>query len=193
MKVKIIIFLFVFLFLASAAYACFFKSDCPTGFQCVTPKGKLKGSCEPEKKTPNTYLPQEPTAVLPEEVKTDKKCIWNMDCPSGGYCVRTPGFTEGICWEKRKTQEGLHSLKEEVKACRFTSDCTKGQSCRRARGSLEGICEETTYSGDQTQRNPIFDPSPQDVKRCLMDTDCGLNASCIQDGHSVYGTCRAKK
>ena len=183
--IGLILLILVFFMFSFYAHACFFKSDCPDGYQCVTEKDTVRGSCQPDQNAPDKE----------KLLKSDVKCSWNMDCPVGNRCVKSPGSAQGICWENKTSADGKND--SGYKECMFNSDCDRGSVCQRPRGSLHGLCRETVFNNvDNTSRSPLFavDKIGDKTlpKQCLMDVDCGLNFTCALNGKSVYGTCQAK-
>ena len=165
--------------------ACFFKSDCPDGYECVTEKNAVRGSCQPDKKAQD----------LNQKPKEDIKCSWNMDCPVGNHCVKSTGAAQGICWEDKTSEEKKNI--SQFKECTFNSDCNSGSICQRPRGSLHGLCREVVFNNvDNTTpsilvpKEKVEDKTPH--KQCLLDVDCGLNYTCVMNGKSVYGNCQSK-
>lgn len=177
----------------AANNGCFFESDCPKGYACVTAKGSTKGACQLKTiagKTDAAGLGQ--TSIISDA----SKCTFNTDCSDGGQCIKQPGALYGSCQGGGYTPQNLLTDRGSLyknHSCYFDQDCKIGQVCVKPQGSFKGMCEDDSYHSEKDDKDPrsLLKTHLSD-KKCLADTDCGLREACVQKDRSVFGICVAK-
>jgi len=192
-------FLIVCVWEAQAAdfNGCFFESDCPKGYKCVTAKGAAKGACQLKAIADRQ---EDTTGLGPSSIISDAgKCTFNTDCPEGGQCIKKPGALYGACQGSGYAPENILADRGPLyknRSCFFDQDCKIGQVCVKPQGSFKGMCEDDFYHSqidDKDNKDPrsLLKTRSSD-KKCLADTDCGLREVCVQKERSVFGVCTAK-
>jgi hypothetical protein len=185
--------------LASAVMAqqgkkCFFESDCPKTFTCITPKGEMNGTCQPT----GTVQPDQtkPGASVPSIISEEGKCTFNTDCPNGGQCIKQAGALFGKCEGTGYGTQINQPLWDQKRTCFFDQDCKPGQRCAKPQGSFKGMCEDAFFDSSQSTSNDpremLRNQFRTSNKRCLQDGDCGIRESCIVQERSVFGLCMPK-
>ena len=172
---------------------CFFKSDCPPKFKCVSLKGEARGTCQED-------LTPEPPLIEEENKETQQTiCRYHSECLKGNICVKAEGNVTGVCQSDPLADEFLGNESEfptetDQTRCTFNTDCKTGSFCNKAFGQLTGTCIEPNIleeEEEEEKEKSIFDKERM-RKQCLIDADCGLKGVCVTVKSSVWGECRDK-